>query len=107
MRISAAILLAVLVHAPEARTQSGPEKGGRELQLWTGGGHSVSGGTSDSGAWNLGVRYGWVLTGPHGAGFLRGRFEYAVDLVPIFRGFQTARNSPWIRPQSHGAQMEL
>ncbi len=90
MRISAAIILAVLGHAPKARTQSSPENGLRELQHRTGGGHSVSGGTSDSGAWNLGVRYGWVLTGPHGAGFLRGRFEYAVDLVPIFWVFQPA-----------------
>jgi hypothetical protein len=29
-----------------------------------------------------------VLTHPHGPGFLRGRFEYAVDAVPIFLVFQ-------------------
>ena len=35
-----------------------------------------------------GVRYGWILTAPHGPGFLSGRFEYAVDAVPAFVVFQ-------------------
>jgi hypothetical protein len=30
------------------------------------------------------------LTNPHGPGFLRGRFEYAVDVVPVFLVFQPA-----------------
>ena len=30
--------------------------------MWTGGGHGLNGTTSDTGIWNLGVRYGWVLT---------------------------------------------
>jgi len=65
-----------------------PEDGGHELQLWSGGGHSVAGGTSNTGVWNLGVRYGWICTRPHGPGFLKGRFEYAVDAVPMFLVFQ-------------------
>jgi hypothetical protein len=68
--------------------QQRPEEGGHEVQVWTGGGHSVAGGTSNTGVWNLGVRYGWVLTSPHGPGFLKGRFEYAVDAVPAFVVFQ-------------------
>ena len=36
------------------------------------------------------MRYGWVLTNPHGPGFLRGRFEYAVDVVPVFLVSQPA-----------------
>jgi hypothetical protein len=71
-----------------ARAQSGPEKGGRELELWTGGGYALNGGTSSTGVWNVGGRYGWVLTDLHGPGFLRGRFEYAVDVAPIFLVFQ-------------------
>jgi hypothetical protein len=71
-----------------ALAQVRPEAGGRELQLWSGGGHSVSGGTSDTGVWNVGLRYGWILTRPHGPGFLKGRFEYAVDAVPVFMVFQ-------------------
>ncbi len=71
-----------------AEPNDGPQAGGLELQLWSGGGHSVSGGTRNTGVWNLGVRYGWVLTEPHGPGFLKGRFEYAVDAVPAFVVFQ-------------------
>ena len=67
---------------------AGPEKGGHEVQVWAGGGHSVSGGRGNSGVFNAGLRYGWVLTDPHLPGFLRGRFEYAVDAVPVFLAFQ-------------------
>jgi lipid A 3-O-deacylase len=70
--------------SPATRAQSGPEGGGNELQVWTGGGHGLNGSTSDTGVWNLGVRYGWVLTDAVGPGPLRGRFEYAVDVVPVF-----------------------
>ena len=70
------------------RAQAGPEKGGNELQLWTGGGHGVKGLSSDVGVWTVGGRYGWILTSPRGPGFLRGNFEYAVDVVPIFWIFQ-------------------
>ena len=68
--------------------QAGPEKGGNEVELWTGGGHAVKGVASDTGIWTVGGRYGWVLTGPRGPGFLRGNFEYAVDAVPLFWVFQ-------------------
>lgn len=68
--------------------QTRPEEGGHEWQVWAGGGHSVSGGTSDTGVFNAGLRYGWVLTAPHGPGLLKGRFEYAVDAVPMFLIFQ-------------------
>ncbi|MGC2231371.1 MAG: acyloxyacyl hydrolase, partial [Candidatus Acidiferrum sp.] len=70
--------------APSSRAQAGPEQGGNDLQVWTGGGHGLNGSTASSDVWNLGVRYGWILTAPHGPGFLRGEFEYAVDVVPIF-----------------------
>src|SRR6478672_13452472 len=73
--------------------QSRIEDGGHEVQLWTGGGHSVSGGTSDTGVWNVGLRYGWVLTRPHGPGFLKGRFEYALDVIPAFLVFQPANTA--------------
>src|SRR5712692_3656709 len=66
----------------------GPLAGGHEMQVWTGGGHSVAGGTKDTSVWNLGLRYGWVLTNPHLPGFLKGRFEYAVDAVPACVVFQ-------------------
>jgi hypothetical protein len=73
---------------PLARAQEGPEKGGHELQLWTGGGTSRSGGARDINLWNAGFRFGWILTDEHGPSILRGRFEYAVDAAPIFWFFQ-------------------
>src|SRR5579864_1196081 len=73
--------------------QIGPEQGGHEVQIWVGGGHSVPGGTKDTGAFNAGLRYGWILTGPHLPSFLRGRFEYAVDAVPVFFIFQPANTA--------------
>lgn len=86
-------IAAVLGTASAGWAQEAPEDGGREVQVWTGGGHSVPGGTKDTGVWNLGLRYGWVLTRPHGPGFLKGRFEYAVDAVPAFLVFQPANTA--------------
>src|ERR1051325_11989573 len=83
-----ALAITVLLTASLAFTQERPGDGSREVQVWTGGGHSVSGGTTDTSVWNLGLRYGWVITRPHGPGFLKGRFEYAVDAVPAFAVFQ-------------------
>nr|UXE44969.1 hypothetical protein Hi04_10k_c4003_00012 [uncultured bacterium] len=76
-----------------AAVAQSPESGDHEIQVWTGGGHSVAGGRSDTGVWNVGLRYGWVLTDPHGPGFLKGRFEYAVDAVPVFLVFQPANTA--------------
>jgi len=73
--------------------QQGPEAGGHEVRVWTGGGYTVPGGTKDTGVWNLGLRYGWILTGLHGPGFLKGRFEYGVDAVPAFLVFQPANTA--------------
>jgi hypothetical protein len=83
----------MLLGAITARAQVKPEDGGHEIQLWMGGGYSVPGGTSDTGVWNVGLRYGWILTRPHGPGFLNGRFEYAVDAVPVFMVFQPANTA--------------
>ena len=77
------------LHAQEAR----PEEGGHEVQIWTGGGYTVPGGTKDTGVWNAGLRYGWILTAPHGPGFLKGRFEYAIDAIPLFLVFQPANTA--------------
>lgn len=83
-RLFAILILAVSFCAPASRAQAGPEQGGNDLQLWTGGGHGLNGSTASSDVWNIGARYGWILTAPHGPSFLRGEFEYAVDVVPLF-----------------------
>ena len=86
MKIALTITLAVL-SCPPVFAQS-PEEGATEIQVWTSAGHSVSGGRGNTGIWNAGLRYGWVLTYPHGPGFLKGRFEYAIDAVPAYLIFQ-------------------
>jgi lipid A 3-O-deacylase len=83
-KLFAAIVFAAFFHAPGLRAQAGPVEGGNELQVWTGGGHGINGGQSGDAVWNVGLRYGLILTGPHGPGFLHGRLEYAVDAVPLF-----------------------
>src|ERR1700758_2671662 len=87
------LFASILILASAARAQVGPEQGGSEVQVWAGGGHSVPGGTANTGAFNAGLRYGWILTDAHLPGFLRGRFEYAVDAVPIFLIFQPANTA--------------
>jgi len=89
-----AIGLLALVCGPALCAQEArPEEGGHEVQIWTGGGWTVPGGTKDTSVWNAGLRYGWILTAPHGPGFLSGRFEYAVDAVPVFLVFQPANTA--------------
>jgi hypothetical protein len=84
----AAWIAAALAFAPAMRAQDGPEKGGHEEQFWTGGGTSQPGGVRGINVWNAGFRYGWILTEAYGPKILRGRFEYAVDAVPIFWFFE-------------------
>jgi lipid A 3-O-deacylase len=83
-RVFIALLFATFLSTPATRAQAGPVEGGHEWQVWTGGGHGTNGSQSGDGVWNVGLRYGRILTKPRGPGFLRGRLEYAVDAVPIF-----------------------
>src|SRR5579872_7620218 len=87
-RIEKVLIAGALLLSSVAWAQARPEDGGHEVEIWTGGGHSVPGGTSDVNVWNVGLRYGWILTRPHGPGFLNGRFEYVLDAMPVFMVFQ-------------------
>ncbi len=83
------IVLAILTgvalwFAPAAFAQMGPEEAGSEWQVWTSGGHGINGSTMDTGVWNLGLRYGIILTKPRGPGILHGQLEYALDVVPLW-----------------------
>jgi hypothetical protein len=93
MRVAVVVfaLSLALATSPAACAQSadqGPEAGGTEIQIWTGAGHSALNGVDRTGVWNAGLRYGVILTGAHGSGFVRGRLEYAVDAVPMYLIFQ-------------------
>src|SRR4029434_7042086 len=87
------VVAGLIVLSSFALGQTRLEEGGHELEIWTGGGHSVSGGTSKTGVFNAGLRYGWILTSPHGPSFLKGRFECAVDAVPVLLIFQPANTA--------------
>ncbi len=78
------LICVVFLNVPAVRGQAGPVEGEHEWQVWTGGGHGLNGSQSSDGVWNVGLRYGLILTAPHGPGFLRGRLEYAIDAVPVF-----------------------
>ena len=80
----AVVMLRGLLAGSSLHAQDGPEKGGHEIQFWTGGGRSTRGGVRDTGVWNAGFRYGWILTEAHGPSILRGRLECALDAAPIF-----------------------
>jgi Lipid A 3-O-deacylase (PagL) len=77
-------LLLFAVGAPRALAQATPEESSRELQVWTGGGHGINGSQSGTGVFNLGLRYGLILTSPHLPWILRGQLEYAFDVVPAW-----------------------
>lgn len=81
-------VLLLALGSTSAFAQEGPQQGSNEVQVWSSGGHSVSGGRGNTGICNAGLRYGWVLTDAHLPGILKGRFEYALDAVPAYLIFQ-------------------
>ena len=92
----AAFLAAELLCASAAYAQSeadaAPVRGSRELQLWISQSHALAylSGGRNSNLFQVGIRYGWVLTAPHGPGPLRGQFEYAPEFIPLILPFQSS-----------------
>jgi lipid A 3-O-deacylase len=74
-----------------AAQASKPLDGGPwDLGVWASGGFSVPGGTKDTQMVDAGGRLGKVLTDDHLGGFMRGDFEYAADLIPVYYLLQPA-----------------
>ena len=103
LSIGAPATLAQSTMTPDSGDR-GPARG-HEWEIWTGAGGDPIGTpkvTLGSSIWSVGARYGWVLTDAHGPGFLRGRFEYAVDAVPVVMVFQPGGTAygfgfdPWV-----------
>jgi hypothetical protein len=88
---SIVLLILLLFAAISAFAQVRPAKGLWDWGAYVSGGPSVEGGRRDTQVFNLRARVGKVLTGQHGRGFLRGNFEYAVDIVPLYLVFQQTR----------------
>jgi lipid A 3-O-deacylase len=81
----ALILCSVLFTGGNAIAQEqGPiHEGTFEFGVWAGGGTGL-GERSHTKFFNTGVRLGKVLTGDFGPGILRGNFEFAGDIVPLW-----------------------
>ncbi len=81
------VLLTALLLSSLAFAQAAPSHAGAsEWDVWTGGGTGL-GRSTGVGFYNLGVRWGKVLTAQHGPGLLRGNLEYAADVMPVFLVF--------------------
>ncbi|MBV9610480.1 MAG: acyloxyacyl hydrolase [Acidobacteria bacterium] len=83
MRTIAVLLFCASVAAAQ-EASSTLHEGAWDFGLWAAGGHSVPGGTSGTTVFDAGLRIGKVLTREHLSGILRGNFEYAVDLIPLY-----------------------
>lgn len=61
-------------------------KGTKDVELWTGAVAAQHDGstTFNTDIWMAGARFGHVLTGPHGSGWLRGTLQWDFDVIPIF-----------------------
>jgi hypothetical protein len=86
------IFMLVLISSVLAYAQSSKPLDGQpwDLGVWAGGGFSVPGGTKDTHAIDAGVRLGKVLTADHGGSFMRGKFEWSTDLIPVYYIWQPA-----------------
>lgn len=94
MRLAATLVLllfAVTLAAQTTETSlpaASLKKGTWEVGVWTGGGTALTGSTKDTRVWNAGLRFGRVLTGEHGSGWLRGNLEWVGDVIPAYVVFQ-------------------
>ena len=81
---------------PAHEIDHGPQTGGYEMQVWTAGGDGlrIAQSNPNGSFWNIGLRFGYVLTGEHGPGPLRGRFEYVADVIPVIE-FRLPGQAAW------------
>jgi hypothetical protein len=84
-RLVPTLLLALLVCGTRAAPAVAQGPGQRHSTEWagiTGGATDLSGGARGGSFWAVQLRWGKVLTAPHGPGPLRGTLEYAFEIVP-------------------------
>lgn len=75
-------LISALAVAQTQSSSSPVQPGSTEWAFTTGGGVHIAGGAGKADFWTLQLRWGHVLTGPHGPGPLRGSLQYAFEVVP-------------------------
>jgi hypothetical protein len=73
-----------VIHPALGRAQGASplQNGSTEWGWTTGGGARIAGGTREGNFWAMQLRWGRVLTEPHGPAWLRGTLEYAFEVVP-------------------------
>ncbi|MBI4459610.1 MAG: acyloxyacyl hydrolase [Acidobacteria bacterium] len=70
------------IRIPERKRSPGV-KGSTEWGWLSGTAVSIAGGVRQGNFWTAYLRWGRIVTAPHGPRFLRGNLEYAVELVPL------------------------
>ncbi len=88
MRLAVMVVLCASFAMAQASPSKPLQKGDWELGVWSAGAVGVLGGVENVHTWSTGFRFGKVLTGEHGPGFLRGNLEWAADVVPVELVFQ-------------------
>ncbi|HET8667379.1 MAG TPA: acyloxyacyl hydrolase [Terriglobales bacterium] len=81
--VAVVVLLSVAVGWAQDYAHETLTKGSIEIGPWVGGGTGV-GIRTDWHFFNAGVRVGKVLTSEIGSGALRGNFEFAGDIIPVY-----------------------
>jgi hypothetical protein len=107
LRKSALLFLLLSLFVPcagaFAQEQNPIHEGTFEFGIWAGGGTGV-GERSHTQFFNTGVRLGKVLTGDFGPSFLRGNFEFAGDIVPLWLIWQ---DTFIVRPDATGQPVAI
>jgi hypothetical protein len=85
--LAAAVMISGWMAAADAEAQSAasPEparKNATELAVFSGGAVDLPGGARGGEFWTMQLRWGQILTAPHGPGALRGTLEFVLEAVP-------------------------
>ena len=109
MKISIVAMFTLLIAsaaAGQGLPSSSLTRGTWELGVFAGGGDGL--GKSDNTQFLVaGGRGGWVLTGEHLPGILRGNFEWAMDVMPAYIVFPPNQRNLWGKFQARDLAMEF
>jgi hypothetical protein len=89
------LLLATFAHAQNSPPSN--QQGTWDLSVWTQGetGEEITNSFTEAQIWSAGFFVGRVLTSGHGRKWLRGNFEYAFGLAPVFETYGSQHVHGW------------
>jgi hypothetical protein len=84
------ILCSAIVPASAAQTipEINAGSAGHEIEFYSAIGLGATNGTANEANWSAGVRFGWMLTDRRRDKVFSNRFEYAIDILPLFENSQ-------------------